>query len=95
MDNLNNIKNLNNTDNTNNLDNIENAITEIDIINSYLKLIADYIDFKDAELSNNKSEDAFLTLYSLKRTQPSILNLCYEVMSKLDDVSNVLTNSIK
>jgi len=92
MDNLKNIKNLNNIDN---LDNIENAITEIYIINSYLKLIADYIDFKDAELSNNKSEDAFLTLYSLKRTQPSILNLCYEVMSKLDDVSNVLTNSIK
>ena len=92
MDNLKNIKNLNNIDN---LDNIENAITEIDIINSYIKLIADYIDFKDADLSNNKSEDAFLTLYSLKRTQPSILNLCYEVMSKLDDVSNVLTNSIK
>lgn len=92
MDNLKNIKNLNNIDN---LDNIENAITEIDIINSYLKLIADYIDFKDAELSNNKSEDAFLTLYSLKRTQPSILNLCYEVMSKLDDIENVLTNSIK
>lgn len=92
MDNLKNIKNLNNIDN---LDNIENAITEIDIINSYLKLIADYIDFKDADLSNNKSEDAFLTLYSLKRTQPSILNLCYEVMSKLDDIENVLTNSIK
>ena len=92
MDNLKNIKNLNNIDN---LDNIENAITEIDIINSYIKLIADYIDFKDADLSNNKSEDAFLTLYSLKRTQPSILNLCYEVMSKLDDIENVLTNSIK
>lgn len=92
MDNLKNIKNLNNTDN---LDNIENAITEINIINSYIKLIADYIDFKDADLSNNKSEDVFLTLYSLKRTQPSILNLCYEVINKLDDIENVLTNSIK
>lgn len=98
MDNLNNIKNLNNTDNTNNVnsmsnaDRIDKALCNLDILNSFIQLITDYIDFKEVDRGKTPQENILATYYEINRNKQNMLNLCYESIIKISDTAELLEN---
>lgn len=87
---MSNIKGNNDAKKINDMDKITSVINDLDVLESFIKLLTDYIDFEEFDKGKDKTENILLTYFDLQNNQHNMLNICYESISKIESIAKSL-----